>query len=192
MRAGAWRPGGRTIHRSILAVTGAVALAAGLAACGSSPPKNAVNSPSPTTTASPAASPHPLPTPSIVCTIASANDVNTLLGTGVGAPTVQQLSPNETNCQFFGANQVATVDITVGENAAGFAADKQQFTAQEIWADAKGVGDQAYYLTKPSQYGTTTILVALKGTTSVIVSSQTSLASLEDLMNHILAKIPAS
>jgi hypothetical protein len=169
----------------LAAAAGFLALA-GLAACGGSTP-SAARSPGTSATPSATASPQPTESPAIGCTIVTADTVNAALGTTVGVPTVDHPSPAETDCTYNGNGEIVTVDIIVGENAAGFVADQQTFTAGQTWASAPGIGDQAYYVTKASSDGTTTILFALKGTNSFVVSSQTSLASVETLMNQIIA-----
>lgn len=168
-------------------------IAVTLAACTKSPK---ALQPPPTPTPSASATPLALPTelpasPAIGCTIVTADQVNAALGTTVGVPTVDHPSQAETDCTFTGPGQLVTVDIIVGEDAASFAADKAQFTANADWANASNVGDQAYYVTKASQFGSTIILFALKGSNVVITSSQTDLPTLEKLMNQVLTQTQA-
>ncbi|HEU5001603.1 MAG TPA: hypothetical protein VFW71_02340 [Actinomycetota bacterium] len=166
-------------------------IAVTLAACSASP-KAPQSTPTPTPTPSVSASPSALPTqlpasPAIGCTIVTPDEVNAALRTTVGVPTVDHPSQAETDCTFTGPGQLVTVDVIVGETAASFAADKSQLTANQTWADVAGVGDQAYYVTLASQYGTTIVLYALKGSNAFVTSAQTDLRTLEMLMNQVLA-----
>lgn len=176
----------------------AAATSAGMlaAACGGGSP-NVTGSSSPSAPAAaasaPASSTPVSPTvsvaPAVECAIVTFDEINNILGTDVSQPNVTTPSPAETDCVYDGPNQIVTVDIVSGENATGFAADKQANIAQgQSHGDVAAVGDQAYYVTRQSPDGLTTILFALKGATVVTVSSQTSLASLETLMARVLSQ----
>jgi hypothetical protein len=191
-RRGRPRRGGGALGACLAAVV----LAAGLAACGGSNPRG-TGSPPPSASPSPPASPTPTFSPAIGCTTVTPDQVNAALGTTVGVPDVSHPSPEETDCTYTGPSQLVTVDIVVGENAAGFQADRQQLTAGcgtsansncLSWSTVAGVGDQAYELTESSPDGTTTILLALKGSNSFLISSQTSLDTLKTLMAQVLAQ----
>jgi hypothetical protein len=174
-----------------------VAAAAGMlaAACGGGSP-HVIGSPSSTGSAAASISPSGTPVsptvsvaPAVECAIVTFDEVNNILGTDVSQPNVTTPSPAETDCIYDGPNQIVTVDIVSGENATGFAADKQANIAQgQSHGDVAAVGDQAYYVTRQSPDGLTTILFTLKGATVVTVSSQTSLASLETLMARVLSQ----
>lgn len=179
-----------------LAVIALLALPAGLAACGGGRP-SATQSGSPTPSSSPSASPTPVPSPAIGCTIVTPDEINAALGTQVGLPEVTHNQPQETDCVFNGPSQLVTVDIVVGENASGFAADRQEFTAQcgtsadapcTASATVTGVGEQAYYLTGASPEGTTLTLLALQNNVSYLVSAQTAIGPLEALMKQLLSQ----
>ena len=163
-----------------------------LAGCQGSAPKAA--SPSPPAP-SHTASAQPAPTASIVhaveCAIVTFNVVNNTLGTDVSAPSVTTPSVDETDCIYKGPQQLVTVDVLNGQAAAGFAADKlRNLPRGQTSGDVAGLADQAYYITLPPTGdlpAPTTILFALKGRTALVVSSQTSLASLQALMAKALS-----
>lgn len=181
-------------HARTWAVVALLLLPSGLAACGTN--RNVTSPPPSSPTPSGTTSPTPVPSPPIGCTILTPDQINSALGTEVGLPTVIHPQPQETDCTFSGPSEEVTIDVTVGENASGFAADQQQTTSScgtsasapcSAWATLPGVGEQAYYLTSATPNGTTLTLLALQDNVSYLLSGQSAIGPLEALMKQMLS-----
>ena len=126
------------------------------------------------------------------CTVATAALVGAKLGFGLTGPNVDR-GPAATICTYDNpANraQSATVQITTGATAAGFAQTRGGFaTHGETVSDVAGLGDEAYSATLSVANVTNTTLVARKGSTEVLITTTAPADRVPSLMMAVLALV---
>jgi hypothetical protein len=126
------------------------------------------------------------------CTVATAALVGSKLGFTLTGPNVDR-GPAATICTYDNPSdraQSATVQITSGATAAGFAQTRNGFAGHgEAVTDVAGLGDEAYSATLTMANVTNTTLVARKGSTEVLVTTTATADRVPALMTAVLALI---
>jgi hypothetical protein len=146
-----------------LAVT--ATCAALLAACSSSSSSTTTSSRSGTTAST-------LQTTNFDCSKVPASEVNTALGTSVGAPTSES-GGSATSCTYSSTSPIQTVIVRVdpASSAGTFAAEQAQVAAQgQAVTPVSGVGDGAYATSLSGGGFTTNTFAVRRGTLEVQVN----------------------
>jgi hypothetical protein len=125
------------------------------------------------------------------CALVPASDVNTALGTSVGAPQSAS-GGTATTCTYSSTNPIQTVIIRVdtASSAATFAAEKAQSAAHgEAPTAAAGIGDDAYSLTISGGGFTTNTFAVRKGTVEVQVNGPGTPAQTQAYATQLVSKV---
>jgi uncharacterized protein (UPF0333 family) len=176
-----------TASRPVVVALVVMAAPVALSACSSS-------SGSPTTTSGSGASATTAATAvaaSFTCANAPAADVNTALGTSVGAPT-SDTNGSVTVCTYNSTKPIQAVIVRVdtGSSAATFSAEEAQSAAQgETATPVPGVGDAAYSLTVSGGGFTTNTFAVLKGTNEVQVNGPGTPAQVQAYATQLVDKL---
>ncbi len=151
-----------------------------VSACGSPTASPVASSPSPST----AGTPVPSAAPSNPgCDLAPAALVKAQLGLAVNDPNVTTTSQVTTCAYAVGSNPFGVlIRFQVRQDQGSFAAGRAGFPAT---VDISGLGDEAYS-SVANNYST---LVALKGSTGILITSRATVAAERSLMVILLAKV---
>jgi hypothetical protein len=125
------------------------------------------------------------------CSMVPASDVNTALGTSVGAPQ-SNTAGTATSCTYSSTNPIQTVIIRVdtGSSAATIAAEKAQSAAQgHAPTTVQGVGDDAYSLSISGGGFTTNTFAVRKGSTEVQVNGPATPAQTQAYATQLVSRL---
>jgi len=151
-----------------------------ISACGSPTASPGAATTSPSAAFSPVPS---APASNPGCDLAPASLVKAQLALAVSDPKVTATTSVTTCSYSVGSNPFGVlIRLQVREDSGSFASGRAAFPAT---ADVSGLGDQAYS-SVANNYST---LVALKGSTGILITSRATLAAERSLMVILLAKV---
>jgi hypothetical protein len=173
----------------LISAISALAVVGLLAGCRDSGPSTNGQAPAPGAVTSSAPSPAAAGKPS--CDLAPASLVNATLGTHVGEAEVQNLS-TVVVCRYRPATGSGSVVVRMqtGMSAATFATSRGISDSNGLTtADLPGFQDNAYTSVLKAGSIVTNTIVAIKGTTEILVSSPASFDAEKDLETQLFAKL---
>lgn len=127
----------------------------------------------------------------VPCSELPASSVASALGvSGLTLNSASKSTPDNATCLYQGGTAIVNVQTSAGADASKMseAEAKLKQSKEETVTSVSGVGDQAFVGTLTVVGHTTTTLLAIKGTTALVITAPATPAKVEALGTQVFAK----